>query len=123
MLDFRKKNKIKKVVYSPFFLIFLFLAFSLLAKGVWNVYVKERLSVENLQKAKTEYGKMIARKDNLISSIEYLNTEDGVESEIRSKFRAIKDGEKVMVIIDNFLPSISPATTTTKGGFWYNLFH
>ena len=123
MLDFRKKNKIKKVVYSPFFLIFLFLAFSLLAKGVWNVYVKERLSVENLQKAKTEYGKMIARKDNLISSIEYLNTEDGVESEIRSKFRAVKDGEKVMVIIDNFLPSISPATTTTKGGFWYNLFH
>ncbi len=123
MLDFQNKKRIRKILYSPVFLILLGVILFSMLRGVWNVYKKERLSMENLKQEQVEHDKLIARQNNLASSLEYLKTEDGIESEIRSKFRAIKDGEQVTVIIDNSLPPLSPATTTIERGFWYNLFH
>lgn len=44
---------------------------------------------------------MSQRKEKLVSNIEYLKTDDGVESEIRNKFRLVKQGESVAVIIND----------------------
>ncbi len=122
MLEFQKKKKIKKILYSPIVLIILALLVVFLIKGAWSVYKKESLSMQNLEKERIELEKLLLREKSLASSLDYLKTDQGIESEIRSKFRAVKEGEKVAVIVDEQVPT-SSATTTQKHGFWYNLFH
>lgn len=124
MLEFRKKKKIRKMMYSPIVLVLLFVMFGISAKGLWGVYTKEKLSRENLEKEQMELARLESREKILASSINYLKTEQGLENEIRTKFRAVKENEKVAVIIDDGVGTKEEVevSTTTKG-FWYNLFH
>ncbi len=122
MLEFRKKKKIRKVIYSPIILIVLCLTLFLLVKGVWSVYQKQKLSLQNLEKERKELEKLVSREKTLATSINYLKTDQGVENEIRSKFRAVKENEKVVVIIDD-QASTTIAEPPAKKGFWYELFH
>ncbi len=122
MFDFQKKKRIRKIIYSPFFLILLGIVFFLIVKGVWNIYKKNTLSLENLKQEQTERDKLVSRQANLAASIDYLKTDQGIESEIRSKFRAVKEGESVTVIIDKSVPTNVQATTTEKS-FWQRLFN
>lgn len=122
MQEFQQKKKLRKILYSPITLVILAILLIVLIKGVWSVYNKERLSSNNLEQERNELAKLVDREKSLASSFDYLKTDQGVENEIRTKFRAIKEGEKVAVIIDEKTPtSTNPATTTH--GFWYNLFH
>lgn len=123
MLEFRRKNRIKKILYSPLILLIMGIIFILLIKGVYNVYIKDNISYMNLQKEISELEKIKIRQENLVASLDYLNTEDGIESEIRNKFRAVKDGEKVSVILDDADTSTVTPTSTIKKSFWYSIFH
>ncbi len=123
MLEFRKKKKIRKVLYSPIVLIVLTIIFFIMAKAVWGVYMKEKLSRQNLEKEKSELERLAIREKSLASSIDYLKTEQGIESEIRTKFRAVRENEKVAVIIEEQASSTPAVATSTSRGFWYNLFH
>lgn len=123
MMEFQKKKKIRKFLYSPITLLLLAIIFVIIIRSLWGVYNKEKLSFENLNQEKLELEKLYSREKTLASSLEYLNTDIGIESEIRSKFRAVKDGEKVVVIIDNETSTTKETSTTTKKGFFYNLFH
>ena len=124
MLDFQRKKKIRKTLYSPFVLVLLFIIMIILSSGVFGVYKKSKLSKANLEREKKELEKLAMREKILASSIDYLKTDQGVEDEIRTKFRAVKDGEKVVVIIDEqstSTPIESEQASSTS--FWYNLFH
>jgi cell division protein FtsB len=121
MLEFRKKKRIQKIIYSPIVLLILAIVLVLLLRGVVGVYKKERLTQHNLTKDKMELSKIISRQNNLASSLDYLKTEQGIESEIRSKFRVVKDGEKVSIIIDDQKIGEPVSTTTTENSFWYNI--
>lgn len=122
MYDFQQKKKIKKILYSPIVLLILAIIFVMLLRGVWGVYKKSQISYENLEREKNELNKLMAREKTLNSSIEYLKTEQGIEDEIRTKFRAVKDGEQVAVIINEGTTTpVSVATSTPS--FWYKLFH
>ncbi len=113
MIEYQKKKKIGNFMYSPISLLVLFIIFIIILRSVFNVYSKEKISKLNLEKEKIEYEKMNSRKDNLLNSIDYLKTDDGIESEIRNKFRLVKEGESVTVIVnDNSMSSISIGTST-----------
>lgn len=122
MLEFQNKKKIRKVLYSFTTLILLSIVFIVLLKAVWSVYKKERISSGNLEKEKLESLKLKERDKGLTDSILYLNTEEGIENEIRTKFRAVKEGESVAVIVDE-QATRTPVTATSTNGFWYRLFH
>jgi cell division protein FtsB len=122
MLEFQKKKQLRKILYSPIVLLLLAILFVLLFRGVWGVYQKERLSSQNLEKERNELAKLVDREKNLAASLDYLKTEQGVENEIRTKFRAVKDGEQVAVIIDSQATRTAQSATTTRS-FWYQLFH
>lgn len=121
MFEFQKRKKIRKIIHSPYFLAFFFFLFILVLKGTYGVYTKDRISYEKLNIEKIENNKLLERKNNLTSSIDFLKTERGIESEIRSKFRAVKDGESVTVIIDK-KDSTDIQATTTKKRSWYSWF-
>jgi len=123
MIEFQKKKRIKRIVYSPIVLLILAIILVILIRGVFGVYKKEKLSLQNLNQDKAELQKIVDRQNNLVSSIEYLKTEQGVEDEIRSKFRVVKDGEKISVIVDDQKADIIDIATTTKKGFWSSVFN
>lgn len=108
-------------MYSPLVLGILTIILLVLLSGVWGVYNKAKLSSANLERERNELNKLTIRQQNLANSIDYLKTEQGVENEIRTKFRAVKEGEQVAVIVEDKQASVT-ATTTNKG-FWSNLFH
>lgn len=110
MIDFQKKKKIKNILHSPVFIIILFVFLIILIRAIFSVYQKQNMSAINLNKERMEYEKMNQRKEKLVSSIEYLKTDDGVESEIRTKFRLIKQGESIAVIVNDD----STTTSTAK---------
>ncbi len=44
---------------------------------------------------------MKKNENTILSEIEYLKTEKGVETELRDKFRIVKEGEQMAVIINS----------------------
>lgn len=124
MHDFQKKKRIRKIMYSPITLTILAILFAILTSGVWGVYNKMKLSIKNLEKEETEKAKLESRKANLATSIEYLKTEQGIENEIRTKFRAVKDGEKIVVIVeDKDSTTTQIDTSTSSKSLLYRIFH
>lgn len=81
-----------------FFFIFLFL---FLIKVSWNIREKSIISSTKLNVAENELIRLNEHQKDLQEQINNLSTESGVENEIRTKYKAIKDGELVAVIVDN----------------------
>ena len=85
-----------------------------------NIHMEDRS--KDLEKKELE--KLAIREKTLTASINYLKTDQGIEDEIRTKFRAVKDGENVVVIVDSQATVTSVInTSTTTTSFWYRLFH
>lgn len=122
MVEFNRKKTYKRFIYSPVTLLLLLIVFILLLKAVWGVYKKSEISSANLERAQVEFNKMESRQKELAQSVEYLKTDQGIDAEIRSKFRVVKEGESVAVIVDNEATSTSPLVATTTKSFWRNLF-
>lgn len=118
-MDFEQKRKLKRFLYSKTMLVILSILLLLIGRATWNVYKKVELSNAHLELAQKEYDKLIERQTALVSQIDRLNTEQGVESEIRQKFKVAKEGEGLAVIVDDDLKV--DMSTTTKKGLWEKL--
>lgn len=116
MREFEQKKKLRKVLYSRTTIFILFLIVLFLAQATWKVYKKEKITRDNLNQVADEYKKLETRERAIKSSVDFLQTDKGVESEIRSKFRAVKPGEQVAIIInDEVKKEVSPPPPET---FW-----
>lgn len=100
MREFSQKRKMWKKIYSIPVLILLLVILFFVLKGTWIIFMKS--SYSHKQKIAVE-AKLIAlqeRKNSIEKKIQRLNTETGVEEEIRSKYDVAKEGEKLIVIVD-----------------------
>ena len=118
MREFQEKKKIKRRIYSKTTVIILIIVLLLFAQGTWRIYLKEKESRQNLERVESQLSTLTERKDTLTAQIERLNTEQGKEDEIRSKFQVSKPGEQVLVIVDKD----STPTTTPKVGVWSSIW-
>ena len=90
-------------------LIGILILLVVLAKANWNMLDKSSATSLKLSQVQTELDKLKARERNLTNQINYLSTEQGIEAELRTKFRAVKDGESVAVILES--PRASASST------------
>ena len=58
-------------------------------------------AAENKKNILEELGKLKAREDNLTAQVERLSTPEGIEESIREKFRVVKEGEGLIVIVND----------------------
>lgn len=122
MTEFNKKKTYRKFIYSPFTLFFIFIFLLILLKAVWGVYQKEQTSALYLSKEQEQLAAIISRQKELAQSVDYLKTDKGVEAEIRSKFRVVREGESVAVIIDSDASTTPQQTATTTPRKWWQIF-
>jgi cell division protein FtsB len=123
MFDFQQKNKIRKFLYSrPVVAIVVIIAvYSLYS--TWSIYQKMLHSRQAMEQSQKELLTLATQNDSLDSTISELQTNAGVEKEIRSKFGVAKPGENMAVIVQD--SGTSSQSTSTPKSLWnkfLNLF-
>lgn len=115
----RPPSYIKRITNSPLTLIFFAILVFFLSKAAWGVHRKALVTETKLLQARAELTKLEDRQRILISRVDSLSTEEGLESEMRTKYRAVRDGELVAVIVDD---KNSPTVATTSSVIYVNLW-
>ena len=95
-----RKRKIKQRVYSwPVVMLLVVVAFFFMT-NTWDVYKKYSESRKNIAGLAESNQRALERQEELKKQIGYLQSERGLEEEIRQKFNVAKEGEQVIVIVD-----------------------
>lgn len=116
MKDFQQRKKIRKILYSRNVVIVLGIITILLVRGAYGVMEKNIESKKNVVLLEKQLEEARNKNADLTKKISILNTDEGVESEIRQKFSVSKEGEQVAVIVD---PKVSlEEPPSPKKGFW-----
>lgn len=100
MNEFQEKRRIRKILFSwPTIILFSVVAIFFLAETI-GIYIKKNEAVTLDERMEAELLDLRQRKDELEKKIYDLQTEAGIEKEVRNKFNVQKEGEKVLVIVD-----------------------
>ncbi|PIW96670.1 hypothetical protein COZ82_03715 [Candidatus Kaiserbacteria bacterium CG_4_8_14_3_um_filter_38_9] len=126
MLNFYQKRSWRTVLYSPITLTFLMMISLYLAYVTYNRYVIEREMSSRQLDAENELKTLEQRRDTLQKKVDYLSNDRGIEAEMRRNFDVAREGEKVVIILDDEiatnniepLSSITPTTTRPWYKFW-----
>jgi cell division protein FtsB len=124
MRNFQEKNKFKRFMRSKPVLVLLTV---ILIAFAWNLVILTGKLQETYKNKKIEQEKISDlenRKSKRISDIEKLNTDKGKEEVIREKFGVVKDGEQVIVIVDDKSQTATPSQVGSNGFFSFikNIF-
>lgn len=96
--DFRKKRQLKRILYSTGALVVLGVIVFSLGHATWDVYQKAKLTDERRQEALNELARLKKQEATLKEQLQRLQTDRGIEEEVRTKFNVAKEGEKVVTI-------------------------
>lgn len=102
--DFQKKRKIHNRIYSKATILLLIIVAIFLGRATWNMYTTKKQSDEDLSRVKDELISLELHQQALVADITRLQTEKGKEEEIRTKFNVAKEGETVVMLLDNETP-------------------
>jgi cell division protein FtsB len=100
MFDFYQKRKLRTIFNSPITQVLLGM---LVVWMSWNAYVRYDIAVEmkeRREKAEVELAELEKRKDELAEQVRYLQSERGIEAEMRRQFDVALPGEQVVVLLD-----------------------
>ena len=118
MLDFQRKKKFRQILYSPLVagiavIIALYALYS-----TWAVYQKYVQSKHQLGQTESDVLALDKQNTDLDTQLGALQTTEGVENEIRTKYGMAKAGEALAVISDDDSTGTSTESTQT----WWQRF-
>ena len=116
MRELQRKQKMRQRLYSLPSLIGLFIIAVLLAKGAVGVINKERESVLRSRELEEKATTLVQREEELKEGIARLETEEGIQEEIKERFSVIQEGEFVAVIVDD---RRATSSEDDSGKAWY----
>ena len=124
MFDFHQKRKLRTIIGSRITQgILLFLAFMVM----WSAYDRYLIARDMADKraaVESEIADLEARQATMEEEVKYLSNERGIEAEMRRQFDIAKDGEQVVIILDDEVEESEqePATSTTQTRAWYKFW-
>lgn len=101
MFDFQEKRKIRNLIYSKFSIAVILFFTIWLSVSVFERFKVEREMAEKKDQKEIELDILRARAEALGSRIDRLQNKRGIEEEIRNRFDAAKEGEQVVIIVDD----------------------
>lgn len=107
------KRRRKRFLSSPLLILGLLVVLLVLIKATWNIREKAVRSAGRLRAAEAELVKLKEHREDLERHVGYLSSEQGIEAELRTKYRAVKEGESVAVIVDDAQTAAALAASTT----------
>lgn len=122
MIDLARRRKYKRYLFSKPAVGVLVIIVLILANATWNAYEKKRFTGENLDNAEAELEKLQDRSRELKEKTEDLSTPEGVEEEIRRRFPVAKEGERVIILVDEKENASALSDEPVQGGsFWQRI--
>ena len=100
MRNFQKKKGWGHIIESWPVLIFLGVVLLFFAFGVWGLLGKMEVTRENKKLAEDKLAGLQKDKEKLSYDIKQLNTVEGKEASIREKFGFAKEGEGLIMVVD-----------------------
>jgi cell division protein FtsB len=127
MFDFYQKRKLRALLNSPFtqgILVVLVLLAS------WSAYVRFEIASEMSDRrldVEAQVAELRERQIEMVEEVNYLESERGVEAEMRRQFDVALPGEQVVVIVEDETKGleVKPLSTTTpytKQRAWYQFW-
>ena len=101
MFDFHEKRKIRGVLYSGWFILAIFVVSGLLSIATYNRFVVAQDIEKKLDVKQAELDALEARAAALESKVKRLEGDRGIEEELRTRFDVAREGEQVIVILDD----------------------
>jgi cell division protein FtsB len=123
MFDFHEKRKIRRVLYSKVSIALVFFLAFVIGRSVYERYTVEREMATKLNDRIAELEALKQRAALLEGKVEHLKDERGIEEELRNRFDVVKDGEQVVIILDEektdatAVPSTNPVPENEEGFF------
>ncbi|MFA6300774.1 MAG: septum formation initiator family protein [Candidatus Paceibacterota bacterium] len=117
MKNLEQKKIWRKVMQSKPILIFLgilILVFAYSVLGFWN---KMQETSRNKRIVEDKIAELKQQKEKLSSDIDSLNTEEGKEKFFRENFGLVKEGEDMIVVVED-KNSPKDGEKKTSGGFF-----
>ena len=106
-------------MHNPLMMLIALALLVFLARAAWNVHRSASTVSAKLSQAQAEADKLTAEQQSLSSQIGDLSTPEGLEAELRMKYRAVKTGESVAVIVtDDQASSSDDTASSTQAGLW-----
>jgi predicted Holliday junction resolvase-like endonuclease len=89
-------------------------------KAAWSVFEKERETREKALAAETQLKELEERERLLREEVAYRASERGLEDTLRTEYALAREGERLMVIIDesSYPTTTSLAPTEKKRDWW-----
>ena len=122
MKKFIPKHRWQNLVFSKAALAVLFIVVLFAGNAAWNMYQKYKESKDFKDRALAELQELEKRKENLTEDIDKLQTESGVEEELRKRFGIVKEGEEVVIVIDNPEDKLVEEHSVEKKSFLAKVF-
>lgn len=122
MREFNQKRRIRKFFFSKTVLFVLIIVCVLVGKAVFNMYEKNSIAEQALSVKMQEIEELKAKESNLNSKMSSLDTNRGIEEEVRGKFSVAKEGEQVFIVTDNPSSTVSSQNKDNPRGFFDSFF-
>lgn len=101
MLSFHQKRLLRKVSSSRFTQAVLCIAILLVATSAYGRYTVARDMAERRVVAERIATELEERKQKLAEEVQYITSERGIEAEMRRQFDVAREGEQVVIILDD----------------------
>jgi len=119
MKEFQEHTgKMRRKKRSKLVLLFMLVLIIFLARGSTSTYLKERESRIEVDRVMREKVELEKRYLVMSEQSEALKSDIGIESEIRSKFDVVKEGEGVIVIVEKDTPILEGDKRGVLRKFW-----
>ena len=122
MRELKEKRIVRRFLFSKVTIVVLSLVLLLVVSATWGVYGKYQETAINKQKALEDFLVFKQREAELQEDIVRLQVDRTVEEEIRQNFGFVKEGEAVIVIIEEPVVEMEELVISKKG-FFANLFN
>lgn len=99
MNEFKRKNK-HSFWQSPLVVVLLFMLLIFSAYKVIGLIQKEKETSKKKELVLEKIEFLRKREESLNTEIARFETEDGIEDAIREKYQVVKEGEKMVIIVD-----------------------
>lgn len=117
MRNFQKRERLKYIMQSKLFLMFLSIVIFTFIYSMFSFINKMEETGKNRKIVEDKITELEKSKEKLNSDIIKLKTEKGIEESIRERFGLAKDGEGMIMVIDD-KNQIKTQKEPESGVFW-----
>ncbi len=123
MRNFQEKRGFRHIMQSKPALVLLGIIVLVFSWSIIGLVGKAQETTRNKRIAEDKIAELQKKKFVLSSDIEKLKTDSGLEESIREKFGYAKEGERMIVVLDDTKQNqTTPAAPSGISGFFKRLF-